>query len=261
MKRPPLQLLVLIAGLSLIVSLGGCCCFRKCPCSQVVIITQPQGQTVPLGSDVTFSVYAVGGSPLSTNDLSYQWQFNGKLLDGTNYWTDLAIPGATDYSITITNVQLSEIGFYRVLVSECNAIVSSDPAPVQGETNGVGFITLLGTPTVKTGTKADCPNSCACPGSFVGYVKYLTPHQVVDRKSVATASDAGGRNDSRVEYYGSANDLGCKQASININPVSPPTAPNGPLTPSPYYQFTLYFEQAPVPTTPNPYPLNLINFQ
>ncbi len=51
--------------------------------------------------NVTFSVAATGTLPLS-----YQWYFNT-----TN------IPGATNYSLTLTNVQPGQAGPYTVLVS------------------------------------------------------------------------------------------------------------------------------------------------
>jgi hypothetical protein len=65
-----------------------------------VIAVQPQSQTVASGSNVTFNVTTAGFSPLN-----YQWKFNG---------TNLA---ATNTSLTLTNVQLSQAGNYAVLVT------------------------------------------------------------------------------------------------------------------------------------------------
>lgn len=65
------------------------------------ITTQPASQTVPQGSDVTFSVQAAGTPPLS-----YQWRFNG-----------VDIAGATSSSITLPNVQPSQGGKYVAVVS------------------------------------------------------------------------------------------------------------------------------------------------
>jgi hypothetical protein len=61
------------------------------------------GDTVKLTADA-------GGAPL----LSYQWQF-----DGTN------IAGATASSLTLTNVQPSQVGNYLVIVSNAWGVVSS----------------------------------------------------------------------------------------------------------------------------------------
>ena len=64
-----------------------------------VIIEQPQSQNVTEGDDVTFSVTAEG------DNLSYQWFMEG-----------LEIPGATDSSYTIENVQVTHSGHYKVIV-------------------------------------------------------------------------------------------------------------------------------------------------
>src|SRR5205807_10515261 len=66
--------------------------------SGVFIVEQPQSVTVLAGTNVTLKVSAVGVSPLT-----YQW-----LKDGTN------IAGATDASLTRTNVQDVDAGNYMV---------------------------------------------------------------------------------------------------------------------------------------------------
>ena len=75
----------------------------KCPPTPAppAITTQPTNQTVVVGGTATFSVTASGTLPLS-----YQWNF-----DGTN------ISGATNTSLVLTNVQLSQAGTYAVLVT------------------------------------------------------------------------------------------------------------------------------------------------
>ncbi|HWY74665.1 MAG TPA: LamG-like jellyroll fold domain-containing protein, partial [Verrucomicrobiae bacterium] len=80
----------------------------KCPLPPV-IVSQPQSQTVPAGTNVTFTVVAAGASPLS-----YQWQF-----DSTN------LAGATISSLTITNVRPSNTGNYSVVVSNAGGSVTS----------------------------------------------------------------------------------------------------------------------------------------
>jgi hypothetical protein len=70
---------------------------------QVLILHQPQSQTVLTNADATFSVYALVGPPFTTSGLSYQWQFNSTLLDGNNNWANVA--GETSSSITIKNVK------------------------------------------------------------------------------------------------------------------------------------------------------------
>jgi len=66
-----------------------------------LIITQPANQTMVVGGTANFSVTAIGTPPLS-----YQWNFNG---------TNLA--GATNPTLTLTNVQLNQAGNYTVLVT------------------------------------------------------------------------------------------------------------------------------------------------
>jgi hypothetical protein len=76
------------------------------------ITMQPQSQNVAPNQAVTMSVTATGTGPLS-----YQWTFNGAPL-----------PLAQDASFTLQNVQLSDAGEYRVIVSNAAGSVSSDAA-------------------------------------------------------------------------------------------------------------------------------------
>ena len=73
------------------------------------IMEQPQSQTVTEGESVTFTVSVDGRAPLS-----YQWQ-----KDGTD------ISGATDPSYTLSNVTVSDMGSYRVVVSNSGGSVTS----------------------------------------------------------------------------------------------------------------------------------------
>lgn len=73
------------------------------PASVPFIVRQPDGQFVPPGLGVTahFSVACLGTTPFS-----YQWLFGGS-----------EIPGATNSSLSITNVQTSDAGTYAVRVT------------------------------------------------------------------------------------------------------------------------------------------------
>jgi hypothetical protein len=84
------------------------------------IFVQPLGQTVLVGSSVTFTVAADGMLPLS-----YQWAFQG-----TN------LVGGTGTSLTLTNLQLNQTGNYSVFVSNAfgsvwssNALLTVIPPP------------------------------------------------------------------------------------------------------------------------------------
>jgi endonuclease/exonuclease/phosphatase family metal-dependent hydrolase len=76
------------------------------------ITTQPQSQTVSIGSSPAFSVIAGGTAPLS-----FQW-----LLGGTN------ISGATTNTYTRSNVQTNDAGNYSVIVTNIAGSVTSSVA-------------------------------------------------------------------------------------------------------------------------------------
>ena len=87
-----------------------------------VITLQPLSQSVDAGADVTFTVGVAGTAP------GYQWRFGG---------TDL--PGATNISLTITNVQLANQGSYQLVASNLAGMVIS----------AVARLTLTGTPILQ----------------------------------------------------------------------------------------------------------------
>ncbi|HTQ49197.1 MAG TPA: immunoglobulin domain-containing protein, partial [Candidatus Acidoferrales bacterium] len=92
------------------------------------IITQPQDQTVSPGGNATFAVTAGGSEPLS-----YQWYFN----------TGTPVPNATDPSLTITNVQLTNAGVYSVTVSNLAGGITSSNAVLAINTNPVAPVFTL----------------------------------------------------------------------------------------------------------------------
>jgi hypothetical protein len=77
-----------------------------------VITAQPLTQTIDATSSVTFSVSATGNPPLA-----YQWQLKGK-----------NIAGATNSTLTISNVSSSNAGQYQVVVSNTDGPTTSNPA-------------------------------------------------------------------------------------------------------------------------------------
>jgi alpha-tubulin suppressor-like RCC1 family protein len=76
------------------------------------ILTQPQSQAVLAGSDVTFSVTAIGTAPLS-----YQWYFNSDPL-----------VNATNVTLPLTNAQPGQAGTYSVVVANVVGSVTSSNA-------------------------------------------------------------------------------------------------------------------------------------
>jgi hypothetical protein len=96
---------------------------------QPVIALQPQSRLVSMGADVTFAVSAIGFDPIH-----YQWQRNGTPLTG-----------ATNDTLTLTNVQPAQAGDYTVVVIDAleipatseTAILTVDPAFTKITTGGI----------------------------------------------------------------------------------------------------------------------------
>ena len=84
-------------------------CFNPTP---PVIITQPTNQTAYVGSTATFTVIAAGTPPLS-----YQWSFNSN-----------NIVNATNATLTLANVQLTNAGNYWVTVTNLYGATNSATA-------------------------------------------------------------------------------------------------------------------------------------
>jgi hypothetical protein len=77
-----------------------------------VILVSPVGQTVTNGAAVSFSVTAAGTLPIS-----YQWTLNGTTLTG-----------ATNSTLLLPVIGLTNAGAYRVTVTNAGGSVTSDPA-------------------------------------------------------------------------------------------------------------------------------------
>ena len=77
-----------------------------------VVTTQPTNLSLNIGQTATFTVVATGTAPLT-----YQWQ---------KYST--VIPGATSATLTLTNVQMSDIGSYGVKITNPGGFTYSNYA-------------------------------------------------------------------------------------------------------------------------------------
>ena len=82
------------------------------PLSPPYIIAQPQSQSVPPGGNAAFSISVAGNA-----SLTYQWKFNGTNLSG-----------ASQSSLTVSNVSGADVGPYSVVVSNSAGSAQSAPA-------------------------------------------------------------------------------------------------------------------------------------
>jgi hypothetical protein len=88
------------------------------------VVSQPTNQFPPIGGTANFSVVAADAT-------SYQWRYNV-----TN-----DIVGANSSTLTINNVQTTNVGFYSVVVSNANGVIGSQAAQL-----------VIGPPTVASQT-------------------------------------------------------------------------------------------------------------
>ncbi|MGC9034604.1 MAG: lamin tail domain-containing protein [Verrucomicrobiia bacterium] len=149
------------------------------------IAVQPNDLFVRAGTNATFSVTATSSLPLN-----YQWRLNG-----------VNIPNATNSSLTITNVQLSNEGFYDVIVwdsvrqrisrvATLNVLVDPVITLIPATTNYViqgGSITLS---AVYTGNPRFFTNEWR-QGATVRYTEYTTNLISFYRLTNVQSSNAG----------------------------------------------------------------------
>jgi hypothetical protein len=94
-----------------------------------LIFTAPQDKTALVGQDVAFSASVIAGRPLG-----YQWEGNNG-----------DISSATNSSLSLTNVQLTDAGPYRLVITNFFGSVTSTPALLQVYASAAG---ILETPTL-----------------------------------------------------------------------------------------------------------------
>jgi alpha-tubulin suppressor-like RCC1 family protein len=99
------------------------------------ITSQPASRTLAAGTNTTLSVAAVGTPPMT-----YQWRFNG-----------VVIPGATQSSLTLNDIQADDAGAYTVVVDNgttpvisSNAVLTVTPSMPVITTHPVGGTMLAG---------------------------------------------------------------------------------------------------------------------
>ena len=202
------------------------------------ILSQPEDQLVPMGSNATFTVIATNGP------LAYQWLRNG-----------VAIDGQTNSSLTVENAGINDVGYYSCDVYKDTETVPTRCASLMVYTSsidaqtGVDPITVFGFPVSGGGSQG------TCPGTYAGYVNYTKTiaqgwgwaPDTINHNTIFTATDTN-RVNTKVEYVGKYGDNGCNQTTV--------TVPNPPT--SPVYRFAIYFTSN-VPT--NAYGITLDGFK
>ncbi len=82
------------------------------PAGLPAITAQPQNRVAPTNGTATFSVAVCGTPPFS-----FQWRFQ-----------NLDLPGATNATLTLANLQEADAGLYSVVVANTAGAITSDPA-------------------------------------------------------------------------------------------------------------------------------------
>jgi hypothetical protein len=125
------------------------------PARAPAIVNEPTNQTIVVGANATFQLTASGAAPLG-----YQWFFNGNTL-----------PGATDPSLALTNVQPAQAGPYDAVVSNILGSVTSM----------VAQLTVLLPPNIST---------VALNGTIlsVSFSTLSGPHYLLEYKDSLTSS-------------------------------------------------------------------------
>ena len=220
------------------------------PAVAVDLVDDPEDQLAYTGENVTFEVGPRVGN------LSYQWLRQSP--DGI-----VELSGQTSVSLTLTNVQISDVGLYLCRVTHGNQIQDTAAASLILSTgsrggsssaqtfsltsDGTDSITLFGPPVQSSGSQG------TCPGPYAGYVNYRKTladgwgWACSTNTTIHTASDAT-RTDTKVEYLGKLGDRGCSQTTVQT--------PDPPV--SLKYRFTIYFPSE-LPAT-NAYPITLVGF-
>ncbi|MGA2556269.1 MAG: LamG-like jellyroll fold domain-containing protein, partial [Verrucomicrobiota bacterium] len=172
--------------------------YGKCESVAPTILTQPQSQVVLNGSNVTFSVSAVGQQPLY-----YFWQRNGtNLADAGN------IAGSANASLVVSNISSSDVGIYSVVVSNTVGFVTSTGAVlalnvVQNggfETGNLNGWTQSGntTSTSLSGSSAYCHSGSygleAGPSGSLGYLAQTLPTSAGESYLLSFWFDCNGGN-------------------------------------------------------------------
>ena len=176
-------------------------------CKAVNIVTPPVSQAVTIGGNATFTVAATG-----YGTLSYRWQFNG-----TN------LTGATNPTLTLTNVQPANSGSYTVVVTNSLSAVTS---PMATLTVNVPPVIMVPPESQTTNVGANVSFSVTATGT--GPLSYQwrrggvplsgqTSNELVF--SAVTTNDAGSYDVVVTNVAGSVTSSPAATLTVNVPPV------------------------------------------
>jgi polygalacturonase len=86
-------------------------------CNALAVTTQPAGQTINSGANVTFTAGSTGTSGVTSTAPTCQWNLNGVALANGTHSDGSVVSGATTTSLTLTNAQAAEAGNYTAVFS------------------------------------------------------------------------------------------------------------------------------------------------
>ena len=171
------------------------------------ITTQPTPQTVPAGSNVTFTVAASGPSPIT-----YQWRKGGT-----------PILAATGISLSLTNVQAGDAANYDVLVTNPVGTTPSSAAALVVTPAAPTITTPPSAQTVVVGqaVQLSVAASVTTPFSYQWYLGVTPiPNATDPTYSIASVQSSDAGSYTVVVSNGVAPDAPSSAATLTVNPVS-----------------------------------------
>ena len=131
---------------------------------EVKIFSLPEDTVARTNGTASFTVVPEPAELARLPHLQFQWQKNG-----TN------ILNATRASLIITNVQISDVGFYTCMLRKTKTAASIIIRGADSDAPGARLFVYSGTNTSVTGPYQPSGGSRSCIGSYLGYVTFKVP--------------------------------------------------------------------------------------
>jgi hypothetical protein len=213
----------------------------------IKVFLPPQDQIAPSNGFASFTVVAESDAPRKPK-LFYQWQKNGSNLLASPQF----LGGVTNRSLMISNVQVSDVGFYTVVIQKGTTNGPSGPTLVVKGCDeyapGVRLFVYIGTNTSISGPLQRGTGKKSCIGNYSGKVTWptITGGQNFwfsrpDGMTQCTITDTTGRPapySAKVEAVDNSLWSGCAVHALTFSAQAPPTF---------QYNFTTYVTSGPPP--------------